>query len=88
MEGPIPPSACISEDCLLEYQWEERPLVYEGLFPQCRGMPGQRSGSRCVSDQGKWGWDKEVLVGKCGKGIAFQIQIKKISTEAWIQKLW
>jgi hypothetical protein len=53
------------------------PWFCEGLMPQCRGMPGQRSGNGGVIEQGEWGWDRGFLEGKRGKGIKYLI--KKIS---------
>jgi hypothetical protein len=42
-------------------------------------MPGQRSMSGWVGEQGKGGWDRGFSEGKLGKGIIFEMQIKKIS---------
>jgi hypothetical protein len=51
MEGPMAPSTYVAEDGLLGHQWEERPLVLWRL--DARGMPGQRSGSGWVGEQGE-----------------------------------
>jgi hypothetical protein len=40
-------------------------------------MPGQGNGSAWVDEQWKRGWDRGFLEGKPGKGITFEIQIKK-----------
>jgi hypothetical protein len=42
-------------------------------------MPGQGSGSGWVGEQGDGGWDRGVSEGKPGKGITFEMKIKKIS---------
>jgi hypothetical protein len=48
-------------------------------MPQYRGMPGPGSGSGWVGEQGEGGEDREFSKGKLGKGITFEMQIKKIS---------
>ena len=40
---------------------------------QCRGMPGQGSGSGWVGAQEKGGWEREFLEGKLGKGETFEM---------------
>ena len=55
-------------------------------MPQCREMPGQESRSGWVSEQREGGWDRVFfffffLEGKWGKGIKFEMQIKKISNK-------
>jgi hypothetical protein len=40
-------------------------------MPQCRGMPGEGSGSGCVGEQGEVGGDRGCLEGKPGNGITF-----------------
>jgi hypothetical protein len=40
-------------------------------MPQYRGMPGPRSKSGWVLEQGEGGWDKRFLERTLGKGIAF-----------------
>jgi hypothetical protein len=42
-------------------------------MPQYRGMPGQGSRSRWVSEQGRAGGDRGFLDGKLGKGITFEM---------------
>jgi hypothetical protein len=39
------------------YQWEERPLVLQRFYAQCRGIPSQGSGS---------GWFGEQVVEETG----------------------
>jgi hypothetical protein len=42
-------------------------------------MPGQGSGSGWISERGRGeGWAREFLEGKPGKGITFEMYIKKI----------
>ena len=38
-----------------------------------RGMPGQRSGSGWVGEQGEGGWVRRFSEGKPGKGITFEM---------------
>jgi hypothetical protein len=45
----------------------------EGSVPQYRGMPGSRSGSGWVGEQGKWGEDRRFSEGKLGMGITFEM---------------
>jgi hypothetical protein len=66
-------SAYVAEDGLLSHQWEERPLVCEGSMPQCRGMPGQGSGSGRVGEHGEWGGDRGFSEEKLGKGLIFEM---------------
>jgi hypothetical protein len=40
---------------------------------QCRGMPGQGSGSWWVGEQGEEGWDRGFAEGKPRMGIIFEI---------------
>jgi hypothetical protein len=47
-------------------------------MPQYRGMPGLGMGNGYVGEQ-EWGGDKGFSEGKPGKGITFEMQIKKIS---------
>ena len=44
-------------------------------MPQCRGPPGPGSGSEWVGEQG----DGRFSEGKPGKGITFEMYLKKIS---------
>jgi hypothetical protein len=53
----------------------------EGSMPQCRGMSGQGSRSGYVSEQGEGGWNRGFSEGKPGKGITFEMYIKKISNK-------
>ena len=39
------------------------------------------SRSGWVGEQGEKGWDREFSEGKSGKGITFEMQIKKISNK-------
>jgi hypothetical protein len=49
------------------------PWSCEGSMTQCREMPGQGSRSGRVGEQGEGQWDRGVLEGKQGKGIAFEM---------------
>jgi hypothetical protein len=49
-------------------------------MPQYRGMPGPGNSSGCARKQGEGREDRGFLEGKLGKGITFEMQIKKIST--------
>jgi hypothetical protein len=61
MNLPVPPSpelmslaAYVAEDGLVGHHWEERPVGLANLYmPQYRGMPGPRSGSGWVGEQGR-----------------------------------
>jgi hypothetical protein len=44
-------------------------------------MPGQGSRSGWVGEQEEEGWDKRSSEGKPGKGITFEMLIKKISNK-------
>jgi hypothetical protein len=73
MVGLMTPAAYEAEDCLVSYQWEERPLVLEGSMFQCRGMAGPRSRSGWVGEQGERGGHRGFSEGKPGKGITFEM---------------
>jgi hypothetical protein len=46
-------AAYVAEDGLVGHYWEERPLdIANFICPQYRGMPGPRSGSGWVEEQG------------------------------------
>ena len=47
-------------------------------MPQCRAMPGQGSRSGWVGEQGEGGEDRGFSEGKLGKGMTFEMLIKKI----------
>jgi hypothetical protein len=49
------------------------PWFYEGLMPQCRGVPGQGSRSGWVGEQGEKRWNEGVSEGKWGKGLKFEM---------------
>ena len=60
MVGLMASAAYVTEDGLVGHQWEERPLVlWGGSMAQCRGMPGPRSGSGSVGEQGDGGGEGE-----------------------------
>jgi hypothetical protein len=47
-------------------------------MPQCRGITVQGGGSGWVGGEAPyrsrdWGWDREFLQGKYGKGITFEM---------------
>ena len=48
-------------------------------MPQYRGIPGPVSGSRRVGEQGGGREDRGFSKGKLGKGIQFEMKIKKTS---------
>jgi hypothetical protein len=50
-------------------------------MPQYRGMPGPGSRSGWVAEQGEGGSVRGFLERKVGKGITFEMQIKKISNK-------
>jgi hypothetical protein len=64
--------AYVTEDGLVDRQWEERPLVLEGSMPQYRGMPGPGS-QGWVAEHGEGRGDRRFLEGKPGKGITFEM---------------
>jgi hypothetical protein len=45
---------------------------------QCREMPGQGIRGRWVGELEEGVWDRGFLEEKSGKGITFEMQIKKI----------
>lgn len=45
--------------------------MWEGVGGQ--GTPSQK--------QGEWGWDRGFLEGKAGKGMMFEMEVKKISNK-------
>jgi hypothetical protein len=49
------------------------PWSYEGLMPQCKGMPGPGSRNWCVGEQEEKRWDRWFSEGKPGKGITFEM---------------
>jgi hypothetical protein len=50
-------------------------------MPQYRGMPGPGNRSGCVGEQGEGGGGRRFSEGKLGKGITFEMKIKKISNK-------
>jgi hypothetical protein len=62
---------------LLDINERRGPCPCEGSMPQCRGMPGQVSGSGWVDKQWEEKWNS-VFGGKQGAGITFEMKIKKI----------
>jgi hypothetical protein len=50
-------------------------------MPQYRGTPGPGSRGGWVSEQGEEEGGRGVLEGKPGKGITFEMEIKKISNK-------
>ena len=52
MKGPMAPAACVVMMALSGINGRRGPWSCEGLMPQCRGMPGQGSGSGWVGEQG------------------------------------
>ena len=65
--------ACVAEDGLVGYQWEEREERPLGSGRFYRGMPGPGSGSGLVGEQGERGGYRGFLRRKRGKGIAFEM---------------
>jgi hypothetical protein len=58
---------------MLDINGRRGPWSCEGLMLQCRGMPGQGSGSVWVGEQGMGERIGVFREGKPGKGIAFEI---------------
>jgi hypothetical protein len=50
-------------------------------MPQYRGMPGPEMGVRGLGSMGEGGGNRGFLEGKPGKGITFEMKIKKISNK-------
>jgi hypothetical protein len=48
-------AAFATEDGLVGHHWEEQPLRLANFMPQNRGMPGPRSRSGWVGEQGRRG---------------------------------
>ena len=46
-------------------------------MPQCRGKPGQGSGSEWVGEKGNWEWDKGFSEGKQAKVIHLKYKKRK-----------
>ena len=68
---------------LLDINGKRGPGSCEGSMPQCRGMPGQGMG---VGGLVSSGWGDGIgffffLEGKPGKGVTFEMEIKKISNK-------
>ena len=53
------------------------PWPCEGLMPQCRGMPGQGSGSGKDSEQGEGEWDRGVWRGNEERGWHLKCKKRK-----------
>jgi hypothetical protein len=71
---------------LLDINARRSPWSCEGLMPQCRGIPGWRRGNGWVWEtpskkQGERGYNRGFSEGEPGKGITFEMQIKKISNK-------
>jgi hypothetical protein len=68
-----------AEFCLIGHQWEERSLVLRKLYApstgECQGVGVCRLGSRAG------GGYREFSERKLGKGIAFVMEMKKISNK-------
>ena len=56
-------------------------MSYEGSMPQCGVMPGPGSRSGWVGEQGEGEEDRGFSERKPGKGITFEMQIKRISNK-------
>jgi hypothetical protein len=50
-------------------------------MPQYRGMPGPGSRNVWVGEQGEEGADKGFSEGKLGKGITFEMSIKRSTSK-------
>ena len=57
------------------------PWSCEGSLPQNREMPGPGNRSGWIGEQGKGGGDRGFSERKLGKGITFEMKMKKISKE-------
>jgi hypothetical protein len=68
-------AACVAEDGLVDHQWKERPLgIVNFICPSTGEMPGSKSGSGWVGEQGG-GRVKGTF------GIEFEMYITKISNK-------
>jgi hypothetical protein len=73
MMGLVSITAYVAEDGLVTHQWRRSPWSCEGSMPQYRGMPGPRSGSGWVGEQGEAGGDRGILERKMENGITFEM---------------
>jgi hypothetical protein len=71
------PVAYVAKDGLISITRRRGPWSYEGLMPQCRGMPGRRGGSGWVGstfiEAGGGGWDRGFAEGKPGEQISSEM---------------
>jgi hypothetical protein len=72
-------AAYVAEDGLVSHHWED-PWSCKLYMPQYRGMPGPRSGSEWVGEQGA-GRVQGTF------GIALEMEMKKISNKKFKNKL-
>ena len=73
------PAAYVTEDGLIRYQWEERPLILDPLkaqYPIVQEFQGGEAGvcgwGTSSSKQGEGKQDRGFLEGKPGKGITLK----------------
>jgi hypothetical protein len=70
----------VPEDGLVGHQLEERPWSFEGSMLQYRGIPEPGIGVGGLGNRGRGGGDRRFSEGKLGRGITFEMKIKKITT--------
>jgi hypothetical protein len=61
MEGTLSLAGYVAEDGLVGHHEREGPWSCESSLPQCRGMPGQGSGSVSVSKQREGELDRAIF---------------------------
>ena len=76
-------AAYVAEDGLVSHHWEERPLVLRRLYAPVQGNARSRKlewvGWETGKGEGKGTFG--LSERKLGKGIAFEMQMKKISNK-------
>ena len=81
MVGIIALPAYIAADGLVDHQWKESPLgpvKFLCAITDESAWIGQEAGVGGVGEQGEGGEDRGFSEGNAGKGITFEMQIKKI----------
>jgi hypothetical protein len=74
-------AAYVSEDGLVSHHWEERPLgLAKIIFPSTGECQGQEAGVVGLRSRAGGGYSG-LSERKRGKGIAFEMQMKRISNK-------
>jgi hypothetical protein len=81
IEGPRAPATFVSEDSLVRQQWEERPSVLWKLDVPVYEWVGGSWSTLIKADIEVW--HRGFPWGKLGKGITFEMKIKKIYAGQW-----